>query len=301
MINPAKVIEFLQAETSFLPEDLLIILGPTASGKTRLAVDCAKLLDGEVISADSRQVYRKMNLGTGKDIEEYGSIPYHLIDIVDAGEKYNISRFLDDFAHVYQDIIRRGKKAIVCGGTGFYLQALLDPKPYTQVPVDEALRKKLDSEDKAKVRSFLDQCVLPSDFEVDYSSKKRMIRAIEIVKWREQNPTQELSPQSRYSAHIIGINPDLNTRRQRITKRLMERLEKGMIEEVKTLLSSGLTYSDLEYYGLEYKYISCYLQGILSYEEFVTKLETEIHRYAKRQMTYFRKMEKDGIAIHWLS
>lgn len=301
MINAPKVLEILQAETPFLPENLLVILGPTASGKTRLAVDCAKLLDGEVISADSRQVYRQMNLGTGKDIEEYGSIAYHLIDIVDPGEKYNISRFIDDFARVYQDIIRRGKKPIVCGGTGFYLQALLDPKPYTQTPVHEALRKQLDNMDKTEIRSLLDQCTLPPDFNVDYSSRKRMIRAIEIARWHEQNPTQQLPLPSRYSAQVIGLHPDLNTRRQRITKRLLERLEKGMIEEVRTLLSSDLTHLDLEYYGLEYKYISYYLQGIWSYEDLVRKLETEIHRYAKRQMTYFRKMEKDGITIRWLS
>lgn len=300
MTNPEQLINTLQVDRSFLLEELLIILGPTASGKTQLAVACAKILDGEIISADSRQVYRQMNIGTGKDIEEYEDIPYHLIDIVDPGEKYNIHRFLGDFDKAYQDIVHRGKKPIICGGTGFYIQALLDPKPYTQIPVDEELRANLNALNKEDVQNILVAQNLPSDFEIDYSSKKRMIRAIEIVQWQERNPHKKLAVLTQYPARVIGLNPDLDTRRRRVSQRLSDRLDKGMIEEVQVLLKSGITHSELEYHGLEYKYISYYLQGLLPYVEFVKKLETEIHRYAKRQMTYFRKMEKDGVAIHWL-
>jgi tRNA dimethylallyltransferase len=299
VINPEEVIKTLQAETGFLPENLLIILGPTASGKTKFAVECAQILNGEIISADSRQVYRQMDIGTGKDIQAYGNIPYHLIDVVDPGEKYNIHRFLQDFETAYRDIVRRGKKPVVCGGTGFYIQALLSPKPYTQIPIDAELRSRLEASDKENIRRLLDQMTLPTDFEADYSSKKRMIRAIEIARWRQENPEVELVMPFRYSAQIAGLNPDLATRRQRISQRLKQRLKLGMVQEVQGLLDNGLTHDELEYYGLEYKYISQYLQGILSYNEFVKKLETEIHRYAKRQMTYFRKMEKDGIEIKW--
>lgn len=301
MIDTAKVIEFLRTGAPLLPEDLIIILGPTASGKTKLAVDLAQQLNAEIISADSRQVYRHMDIGTGKDIHAYGTIPYHLIDIVDPGEKYNITRFLEDFEVAYQDIRSRDKSVIVCGGTGFYLQALLEPKPYTQIPIDLAKRTELETVDKEVLKHILEERAVPEDFAIDFSSKKRMIRALEILDWLAQHPHTSLDLQPVYRAKVIGIAPDLETRRNNISARLYQRLEEGMIEEVKNLLQSGLTHEELEYYGLEYKYISYYLQGRMSYGEFVRKLETEIHRYAKRQMTYFRKMEKDGIAIHWLT
>lgn len=299
MIDPEKLIDTLRAEGTFLPEDLLIILGPTASGKTKFAVACAELLDGEIISADSRQVYRHMDIGTGKDLAEYGDIPYHLIDIVEPGQRYNIHRFLQDFDAAYQDIVHRGKRPIVCGGTGFYIHALINPQPYTQVPVDDNFRQQMDLLDRSAIKSLLDKNILPEDFEVDCSSKKRMIRALEISHWIKENPSSTLPSLKRYRGTLVGLNPDLETRRDRISTRLRERLAQGMIGEVGALLKMGISHSELEYYGLEYKYISYYLQGALSYDALVTKLETEIHRYAKRQMTYFRKMEKDGTEIYW--
>ncbi len=300
MTDTRKIIEFLRVGTQLLPEDLIIVLGPTASGKTSLAVELAKELDAEIISADSRQVYRHMDIGTGKDLQEYGRIPYHLIDIIEPGEKYNITRFLEDFEYACHDIRARGKRVIVCGGTGFYIQALLEPRPYAQVPIDLILRGELEMMDKEELKQALRKYTIPEDFAVDYSSKKRMVRALEILEWLKRYPQTILRPQAVYTAKIIGIAPDLEVRRRRISERLYSRLESGMIEEVKKLIQSGLIYSDLEYYGLEYKYISYYLQGKMTYDECVQKLETEIHRYAKRQMTYFRKMERDGIAIYWL-
>ncbi|NGM61178.1 tRNA (adenosine(37)-N6)-dimethylallyltransferase MiaA [Sphingobacterium sp. SGG-5] len=290
----------LQAGNPILSEDLIIILGPTASGKTRLAVAIAKALNAEIISADSRQVYRCMDIGTGKDIPEYGSIPYHLIDSVEPGEKYNIARFLEDFERAYQAIKSRNKPIVVCGGTGFYIQALLEPKPYTQVPTNSALREELDILDKETLRKTLEEKEIPPAFVIDFSSKKRMIRALEILDWITHHPTEILNALPTYSAKIIGIDPGLEVRRRRISDRLRHRLANGMIEEVEKLLEADLTYNDLEYYGLEYKYISYYLQGKMTYDEFVRKLEIEIHRYAKRQMTYFRKMERDGLDIKWI-
>ncbi|NGF55472.1 tRNA (adenosine(37)-N6)-dimethylallyltransferase MiaA [Parapedobacter sp. SGR-10] len=301
MTDTTKVTEFLRAGRQLPSEDLIIVLGPTASGKTRLAVELAKILDAEIVSADSRQVYRHMDIGTGKDIHEYGEVPYHLIDIVQPGEKYNVTRFLEDFEEAYCDIRSRGKTVIVCGGTGFYIQALLEPRPYAQVPVDLARRTEMETMDKGTLKRMLEKRSLPEDFAIDFSSKKRMVRALEILEWLDNHPQTKFSPQPVYSAKVLGIAPDLETRRRRISTRLYKRLENGMIDEVKSLLQSGLTYEDLEYYGLEYKYISYYLQGKATYDEFLRKLETEIHRYAKRQMTYFRKMEKDGIAIHWIN
>lgn len=300
MINSQQFISSLQLEIENLAEDLIIILGPTASGKTKLAVALAEQINAEIISVDSRQVYRGMDIGTGKDLADYNHIDYHLIDIIDSGEKYNISRFLADFEDAYTKIKNKGKKVIACGGTGFYLQALLEERPYTQVPVDDMLRKSLLQLDRAALLENLDTYVVPANFEIDRSSKKRLIRAIEILKYLDAHPTITLQANPVYSAKVIGINPPIAIRRERISERLFQRLDIGMIAEVENLVGQGVSYADLEYYGLEYKYISYYLQGKMSYDEFTKKLETEIHRYAKRQMTYFRKMEKDGIFIHWL-
>lgn len=300
MINSTNSIKNLQATLQAMSEDFVVILGPTASGKTKLAVELARAIDAEIISADSRQVYRRMDIGTGKDIQEYGEVPYHLIDILEPGEKYNISLFLEDFHQAYTDIKSRGKQVIVCGGTGFYIQSLLEDKPYAQVPVNIPLREELLSKDNDELKINLSNYPIPSDFKIDYSSKKRLIRAIEIVKWIEQNPNIALSNQRTYSAKVLGINPPLEQRRARISNRLISRLEEGFIQEVERLLSEGLNHEELEYYGLEYKYASYYLQNKIDYQTFLSKLETEIHRYAKRQMTYFRKMEKDGIKIEWL-
>ena len=300
MINRAQTIINLQSATDLLTEDLIIILGPTASGKTKLAVELAKLIDAEIISVDSRQVYRGMDIGTGKDLADYDGINYHLIDIIDAGEKYNISRFLADFEVAYQDIISRGKKVIACGGTGFYLEALLATKPYTQVPKDELLRESLKDLDKDSLCVTLDRYAIPPTFVIDRSSNKRIIRAIEILNYLKAHPLDTLKVYPTYTAIVVGINPSKEDRRTQISDRLFQRLSAGLMEEVRSLVAKGVSYESLEYYGLEYKYISYYLQGQMTYDAFTTKLETEIHRYAKRQMTYFRKMEKDGIFIHWL-
>ena len=298
--NNIKQIQSLQQSIQDMAEDFVIILGPTASGKTKLAVALAQAINAEIISADSRQVYRGMDIGTGKDIQEYGEIPFHLIDIIDPGEKYNVTQFLADFEEAYSAIKSRGKQVIVCGGTGFYLQALLSPRPYAHIPIDLDYRASLEIMSKEEVLSLLKTKAIPSDFSVDFSSKKRMIRALEILEWLEKNPNHTPETSAVYTAKVFGLNPALEVRRERISQRLRARLEQGMIDEVKNLLAAGVTFEDLEYYGLEYKYISYYFQGEISYDDFVKKLETEIHRYAKRQMTYFRKMEKDGIGMNWL-
>ena len=300
MIDTATLIYNLQADASVQPEDLIIILGPTASGKTKLAVELAKHMDAEIISADSRQVYRGMNIGTGKDLQEYGDVPYHLIDIIDPGQKYHVAQFIEDFDEAYQRIRANGKRVIVCGGTGFYLESLLKARPYTLVPIDLSLRKNMADLSKEQVHELLQHELVPEDFKIDYSSRKRMIRAYEILQCLKRNPEIELDPQPLYNAYIIGLNPNVDLRRERISKRLYARLEEGMIDEVRDLLASGVSYTDLEYYGLEYKYISYLLKGEMDLNQMTQKLETEIHRYAKRQMTFFRKMERDGLKIHWV-
>ncbi|WP_140936969.1 tRNA (adenosine(37)-N6)-dimethylallyltransferase MiaA [Sphingobacterium lumbrici] len=300
MINIQSVVNYLQTETAFLSEDILIVLGPTASGKTKLAVALAQIFDAEIISADSRQVYRGMDIGTGKDLQEYQDIPYHLIDILNPGDRYNISAFLQDFEEAFHVIKRRGKKAIVCGGTGFYIQALLESRPYMYIPVNDDLRSTLESKSKEELIEMVLSKSPPAGYAIDFNSKKRLIRALEVLFWLADNPSDILPVAPVYKATIIGLNPTVEVRRERISMRLAVRLESGMIEEVKSLLCNGVTYEELEYYGLEYKYIAYFLQGKMSYADFVIKLETEIHRYAKRQMTYFRKIERDGTKIHWL-
>ncbi|TJZ62225.1 tRNA (adenosine(37)-N6)-dimethylallyltransferase MiaA [Sphingobacterium olei] len=299
MINIHSVVHYLQTETSFLSEDLLIILGPTASGKTKLAVALAQVFDAEIISADSRQVYRNMNIGTGKDLQEYQDVPYHLIDILNPGEKYNVSSFLRDFDEVFQTIRSKEKKVIVCGGTGFYLQALLESRPYMHIPVNPDLRSKRSDWSKDELIAQIKSKNIPEDYDIDFHSHKRLVRALEVLSWLAENPGEEITSTPLYTATVIGLNPPVETRRMRISKRLIARLDNGMVDEVKTLLAGGVTQEELEYYGLEYKYITSFLQGKMSYADFTLKLETEIHRYAKRQMTYFRKMEKDGVKIHW--
>lgn len=278
----------------------IVILGPTASGKTRLAVELARHLRGAIISADSRQVYRGLNIGTGKDLDEYGDIPYYLIDIVDAGERYHIADYLRDAAGAFEEIYRQGRVPIICGGTGLYLQALLQGFPYSDVPTDAAIRHALADKTLAELQAELAQKQLPPDFRPDISTKKRLIRAIEIAEWTSRNPTYQAPKPLCPHAMVYGIAPDRESRRKAISKRLKKRLAEGLLEEVQGLLDTGLTADQLTYYGLEYKYCTLYLTGQLDRAQFLARLETEIHRYAKRQMTYFRKMEKDGIAIHWL-
>lgn len=300
MISKHKALEYLQLEVNNLTEDMIIILGPTASGKTKLAVDLAERINAEIISVDSRQVYRKMNIGTGKDLSDYKNIPYHLIDIIDPGDRYNISLFLKDFHTAYNEIRSRNKKIIACGGTGFYLQALLESKPFITIPIDKELRETLIGQSRIELIEILNNYTLPRSYVVDMSSNKRIIRAIEIAKFLHKNPHTPLNSQKTYTAKVYGLNPSIEVRRARISERLRIRLQEGMVEEVEDLLKEGISFEDLEYYGLEYKYISYYLQGKMNYNRFFQKLETEIHRYAKRQMTFFRSIEKSGFIIDWL-
>ena len=283
--------------------ELITILGPTASGKTRLAVQLAAQLDAEIISADSRQVYRGMNLGTGKDLEEYRigdrEVPYHLIDIVNAGDSYHIFQFQKDFQKVFNDIRNRGKIAILCGGSGLYLEAVLRGFQYTAVPIDEELRTvllTLSQEELLKRFESLSSFVPKADT----STHKRTIRAIEIGEYLKTHPEFELPQQQTINSIIFGLNPPLELRREKITTRLHQRLEQGMVEEVKALLSAGVSSDKLIFYGLEYKWITEYLQGTIDYQTMFDRLNVAIHQFAKRQMTYFRKMEKEGLIINWL-
>lgn len=276
-----------------MEEKIRVILGPTASGKTALAVAVARQTGAEIISADSRQVYRGMDVGTGKDLAEYGTVPYHLIDIRDAGEKYNLANFQDDFHLAVQRIRIRGRGVVVCGGTGLYIQSLVQGFSHTFIPENEALRSELEtlSEEELDRRLGADRP----------STRKRKIRALEIAAFRRESPGMILPERERYDFHLFGLDPPVELRRARISQRLKERIrQQGMITEVEELLASGVSPEMLEYYGLEYKYISAFLRGFLRYDEMYVRLETEIHRYAKRQMTFFRSMEKKGIVIDWI-
>lgn len=277
-------------------------MGATAGGKTGVAVHLAKVLNSEVISADSRQVYRGMDIGTGKDIEEYTidgqTIPYHLIDILDAGEKYNVFEFQNDFFKVYDDIRSRGIIPVMCGGTGLYIESVLKNYNLPNVPEDSVLRKSLEGKTIEELEIIL-RTYKPLNNNSDYDTAKRAIRAIEIAQYTKQNPLCATSNRKLNSLNI-GIIFDREQRRERITTRLKQRLENGMVEEVEKLVAQGIPYENLEYYGLEYKYLAWYLQGKISYDEMFEQLNTSIHRFAKRQMTWFRKMERDGIEIHWI-
>ncbi|NGM65479.1 tRNA (adenosine(37)-N6)-dimethylallyltransferase MiaA [Sphingobacterium sp. SGR-19] len=289
-----------QAKEKLSPDLLIVILGPTASGKTKLAVALANQIDGEIISADSRQVYRNMDIGTGKDLEEYRDVPYHLIDIKNPGDKYNVDLFRADFFETYDEIIGRNNHPILCGGSGSYIQAVLQERRYTQIPKNENIQHQLSILSKEELLSQIHEIGIPKDLKIDFNSHKRLVRALEVLLYL-QHHNESLRHQRVINRYIVfGVNPSLDQRRASITRRLRERLQQGLIDEVKDLIAMGLKYDNLIYYGLEYKYVALYLQGSLAYEQLVEKLNTEIHRYAKRQMTYFRKMEKDGIKIHWL-
>jgi len=280
-------------------EKVIVILGPTASGKTKLAVQLAQQINAEIISADSRQIYRRMDIGTGKDLSEYQDIPYHLIDIHEPGERYHLGNFIADFHQAQQSIAAKGKHTILCGGTGLYIQSVIQQNPYALVPSIEGLKESLLEYSEAELLKRLQEYTPPANFQIDLSTKKRMIRAIEILAFLKLYP-DHLGPQRTIDSIVIGLNPPLETRRAHISQRLKQRLKGGFLEEVEKLLAEGITHEQLQYYGLEYKYASLHLLGQLDSPAFITKLETEIHRYAKRQMTYFRKMEKDGIIIHWV-
>lgn len=281
------------------PPPIIAILGPTASGKTHLAVEVAKRTNGTIISADSRQIYRGMDLGTGKDLEEYGDVTHHLIDIRDAGETYHVAQYRKDFNQALNAIRKQGKQPILCGGTGMYIQSVLQGFDYSVVPVDTSLRDKLEPLTIENLRSKLSLLPLPAEFKADTSTRKRVIRAIEIATWC-QHEALPPAPYPPAPAVVFGINLPVGIRRQRITERLQSRLKLGLVEEVRKLLQNGVSPEQLMYYGLEYKYTTQYLLNNIDYNTFFARLNTEIHRFAKRQMTYFRKMEKDGVDIHWL-
>lgn len=278
--------------------DLITILGPTASGKTKYAVRAAKSLDTEILSADSRQVYRGMDIGTGKDLCEYDGVPYHLIDIVDAGTKYNIFEYQRDFEKAYQDIVSRGKKAILCGGSGLYIESVTQGYKLQEVAPNPELRAELERYSDQELIAKL-EALKPLHNNTDYDTRKRLIRALEIAIYQNEHPAVEsnfLPKKTKY----IGINVDRDTRNFKIDKRLDQRLEEGMLAEVQTLLDSGISPEDLIYYGLEYKFITLHLIGELSFKEMRDKLAIAIHQFAKRQMTWFRGMERRGIKIEWV-
>ena len=286
---------------------LLVILGPTASGKTHLATRVAHEIGGEILSADSRQVYRQMDIGTGKDLDEYivngEHIPYHLINICDAGEKYNVNDFQHDFADAYQQIQANGRIPIVCGGTGFYIYALLKGHANDTVPVNDALRGELEALSNEQLTVRFQASDSSYHALADISTRKRLIRALEIAAFLHDHPETDIAfgdEANAYPSLIFGLNPPVETRRERISKRLSARLKQGLTEETQNLLNQGITSDSLIYYGLEYKYVTLYLTGAMTFEEMHSRLETEIHRFAKRQMTFFRKMEKDGLKINWI-
>lgn len=281
---------------------MVTILGPTASGKTEVAVSLAFKLGGEIISADSRQIYREMDLGTGKDIEEYRikgvDITYHLIDIAEAGYQYNVFEFQRDFLKVYHTIKERGSFPVMCGGSGMYLEAILKGYRLIQVPVNEERRAELQFLSLEELTDLLKHYKSINNTS-DTENKKRAIRAIEIEEFCAAHPDTDLSFPS-INSLIVGVKYDRDSRRRRITARLKQRLDNGMIDEVKKLIENGLKPEDLTYYGLEYKYLTLFLTGQLTYDEMFTGLNTAIHQFAKRQMTWFRKMEREGFEIRWL-
>lgn len=280
----------------------ICVLGATATGKTSLATELAFNYDAEIISADSRQIYRGMDIGTGKDLGEYTlhgkDIPFHLIDIADAGYRYNLYEYQQDFIKAWDDISSRGKLPLICGGTGLYIEAVLKGYKLIAVPTNEDLRATLEGKSLEELSSILKTYKeLHNTTEVD--TTKRAIRAIEIEDYYKTNPTidtyyPDINPL------IVGIKFEREERRERITQRLHARFEEGMLDEVRGLLNSGIPAEDLIYYGLEYKYMTQHLTGEISYDYMVEKLNISIHQFAKRQMTWFRKMEKDGFNIHWL-
>ena len=292
---------------------MITILGPTASGKTPVAARLAAEIGGEIISADSRQVYRRMDIGTGKDLGDYvvrnqesgvsRQISYHLIDIREPGTKYNLFEYQQDFFDAYEAIQSRGAVPILCGGTGLYIEAVLKGYHLSPVPQNQALRDSLEGKSLAELTQMLTDLKAKTGSNMhnttDVDSCQRAIRAIEIETYNIEHPTprRELPP---VDSIIIGIDIDRELRRERITRRLKTRLEEGMVEEVKALLDEGIPADDLIYYGLEYKFVTEYLTGKITYDEMFTRLEIAIHQFAKRQMTWFRGMERRGFKIHWI-
>lgn len=281
---------------------LVVLLGPTASGKTALAAKLALACNGEIISADSRQVYRDMNLGTGKDYDDYmvngKKVNYHLIDILSPGEKYNVFEYQNDFLEVYNKIIGRNKIPILCGGSGLYINAIIRNYKLIQVPFNSEFRDRLAGLDLEELTRILSK-LRKLHNKTDIAERKRLIRAIEIETYQQAH-IQPGENEEILESIIFGLQVDVNIRRKKITERLTARLKAGMVDEVKSLLEKGLSADQLIYYGLEYKFITEYLTGRIDYTEMFRLLNTAIHQFAKRQMTWFRKMEKEGTLIHWL-
>ena len=282
--------------------ELVTILGPTATGKTAFAAHLAHRIGGEIISADSRQVYRGMNIGTGKDYDDYlvdGELfPYHLIDVLDAGYEYNVYLFKQDFLRVFTDIADRKRIPILCGGTGLYIESVLRNYKLLHVPANVNLRADLEKKSFEELEGIL-KLYGPLHNQTDTVNRKRIIRAIEIAKYQVAQPEIPEDIRDLHSV-VLGINLERNTRRKRITERLHRRLEEGMVKEVEGLIDQGVTPDRMEYYGLEYRYVTRYILNELTYDEMVRMLNTAIHQFAKRQMTYFRGMERRGIKIHWI-
>lgn len=286
---------------------LLTILGPTASGKTALAAHVAYVLHGEILSGDSRQVYRGMDIGTGKDLDDYVvdgmRIPYHLIDICEPGTRYNLFRYQADFLGAYEDLVRRHVQPILCGGTGLYIESVLKGYQLSPVPQNPQLRAGLDGKSLEELTALLvdlkrkNGSVMHNTTDVD--SPQRAIRAIEIETYNREHPTSE-RPFPAIDSVIVGVAIDRDLRRKRITDRLQKRLDEGMADEIRALLQRGVSADDLKYYGLEYKYVTEYVLGETSYVEMFRQLEIAIHQFAKRQMTWFRGMQRRGFAIHWI-
>ncbi len=288
---------------------MITILGPTASGKTAIATHLAERIGGEIISADSRQVYRRMDIGTGKDLSDYVNpetgrlIPYHLIDIAEPGTKYNLFRYQEDFMKAYNDIQQRGATPILCGGTGLYIESVLKGYNLSPVPQNPELRERLKGKSLEELTAMLTELKRMTGSamhnKTDVDSCQRAIRAIEIEQYNMEHPTP-LREAPAIDSLIIGVDVDREVRRERITRRLHARLEEGMVDEIRGLLSEGIKPEDLIYYGLEYKFITKYVIGELTYDEMVRGLEIAIHQFAKRQMTWFRGMERRGFKINWI-
>ncbi len=279
-----------------------VVTGPTATGKTARAVHLAKAIGGEIISADSRQIYRGMDIGTGKDLAEYDDVPYHLIDIRPAGYRYSLYEFLEDFERVYDDIRGRGKPVIMCGGTGMYVETVVKGIKLPPVPRNEELRSELAGKSLEELTTLLKTMkTLRNNSDID--TVARATRAIEICRYYELHPELKAltEPHPMENALVIGVEVDRDTRRERISRRLRNRLDEGMVDEVRCLINEGIDPEDLIYYGLEYKFVTQYVIGQLTEEEMFRQLEIAIHQFAKRQMTWFRGMEKRGTPIHWLS
>ena len=284
------------------PYDLITVLGPTASGKTRFAVQLADRLGAEIISGDSRQVYRRMDLGTGKDLDDYRigdrSVPYHLIDIVEPGTKYNVFEYQRDFLEAYNDIHRRGRKAVLCGGTGLYIESVLRAYRLSPVPQNPELRERLADKSLEELTALL-ATYKSLHNTTDVDTAQRAIRAIEIEEYYRQTPLDR-RPFPKIESLTLGVDVSREVRRERISQRLRKRLDEGMCGEVERLLAEGIKPEDLIYYGLEYKYVTLYVTGQITFDEMAQQLEIAIHQFAKRQMTWFRGMERRGTPIFWI-